>query len=248
MPMIMKRMRLWGALAVLAGIFMTAQCASSNRATRAEMPAAEAKAAYDREGGENAPTGGQLAQGAQAGTLMIYNGSFTLEANEADAKVFGSQIIDKTKNLGGYLSQRSSNALTVRVPAKEFGAASEFIRNLAKVKYENVTAQDITMQYSDLKIRLDVQQKMLARYQDLLKKADSVKDAVEVERELGRITERVEQLKGQIRYYDNQVSFSTINVNFQEPYTAFTKEKKPGPLGWLFYGAYVAIKWLFVWD
>ncbi len=244
----MKRLRLWGVLAVLAGSVMTAHCAGSSRATRAEMPAAEAKAMIDREGGENAPTGGQLAQGAQAGTLMIYNGSFTLEANEADAKVFGGQIIDKTKSLGGYLSQRSSNALTVRVPAKEFGAASDFIRNLSKVKYENVTAQDITMQYSDLKIRLDVQQKMLARYQDLLKKADSVKDAVEVERELGRITERVEQLKGQIRYYDNQVSFSTINVNFQEPYTAFTKEKKPGPLGWVFYGAYVAIKWLFIWD
>lgn len=222
-------------------------CGSSSRSTRAEMPAAEAKAINDREGGDSAPTGGQLAQGAQAGTLMIYNGSFTLEAGEADAKVFGGQIIEKTKSLGGYLSQRSSNALTVRVPAKEFGNASEFIRSLAKVKYENATAQDITMQYSDLKIRLDVQQKMLARYQELLKKADSVKDAVEVERELGRITERVEQLKGQIRYYDNQVSFSTINVNFQEPYTAFTKETKPGPLGWVFYGAYVAIKWLFVW-
>jgi hypothetical protein len=41
---------------------------------------------------------------------------------------------------------------------------------VAKVKYENATAQDITMQYSDLKIRLDVQQKMLTRYQELLKK------------------------------------------------------------------------------
>lgn len=248
MPQMIKQFRLFCLVTGLALATVLVACGSSSRATRAEMPAAEAKAMVDREGGENAPAGGQLAQGAQVGTLMIYNGSFTLEAKEAEAKVFGGQIIDKTKSLGGYLSQRSSNALTVRVPAKEFGAASDFIRSLAKVKYENVTAQDITMQYSDLKIRLDVQQKMLARYQELLKKADSVKDAVEVERELGRITERVEQLKGQIRYYDNQVSFSTINVNFQEPYTAFTKETKPGPLGWVFYGAYVAIKWLFVWE
>lgn len=248
MPQMLKQFRLFAALVPLAFGLVLVACGSSSRSTRAEMPAAEAKAMVDREGGDNAPIGGQLAQGAQSGTLMIYNGSFTLEANEADAKIFGGQIIDKTKSLGGYLSQRSSNALTVRVPAKEFNAASDFIRSVAKVKYENATAQDITMQYSDLKIRLDVQQKMLARYQELLKKADSVKDAVEVERELGRITERVEQLKGQIRYYDNQVSFSTISVNFQEPYTAFTKEKKPGPLGWVFYGAYVAIKWLFVWD
>ena len=104
------------------------------------------------------------------------------------------------------------------------------------------------MQYTDLRIRLDVQLKMLNRYQDLLKKATSVKDAVEVERELSRITERVEQLKGQIRYYDSQIGFSTIVVNFQAPYTAFPKETKPGPLGWVFYGLYVGVKWLFVWD
>jgi len=238
---------LFRAFLVLAGLAFVSACSTANRATRADMPAAEAKVMAG-EGGGDSPAGGQLAQGALAGTLMIYNGSFTLEANEVDAKLYSGQIVDKTKSLGGYLSQRSSHALTVRVPAKEFNAASDYIRSVAKVKYENATAQDITMQYSDLKIRLDVQQKMLARYQELLKKADSVKDAVEVERELGRITERVEQLKGQIRYYDNQVSFSTISVNFQEPYTAFTKETKPGPLGWVFYGAYVAIKWLFVWD
>lgn len=203
--------------------------------------------------GTTAITGGN--QGESAGDyrpptspLLIYNASISLEANEADIKGLSGQIIDKAKGFGGYLSQRSSNSLTVRVPAKEFYPLNDFIKSLAAVKYENATAQDVTMQYTDLRIRLDVQLKMLNRYQDLLKKAISVKDAVEVERELSRITERVEQLKGQIRYYDSQIGFSTIVVNFQAPYTAFSKETKPGPLGWVFYGLYVGVKWLFVWD
>lgn len=183
-----------------------------------------------------------------AGTLLIYNASFTVEAKEEDIKDLSGRIVDKAKGYGGYLSQRASNSLTVRIPAKEFYPMNDFIRSLGKVRYENATAQDVTMQYTDLRIRLDVQLKMLARYEELLKKTVNVKEAVEVERELSRITERVEQLKGQIRYYDNQIGFSTISVSFQEPYSAFTKETKPGPLGWVFYGLYVGIKWLFVWD
>ncbi len=235
--------------------FILSACSSSKGAYRSEASGgdgaqlAASRGQGEREAGEKDGTGA-MAPGATApkSAILIYNATLSLEATESEVKTLTGQIVDKVKGQGGYLSQRSSNSLTVRVPAKEFTAANDFIRTLAKVKYENSTAQDITMQYSDLSIRLDVQLKMLARYQDLLKKANSVKDAVEVERELSRITERVEQLKGQIRYYDSQVAYSTITVNFQEPYTAFNKETKPGPLGWVFYGLYVGVKWLFVWD
>jgi hypothetical protein len=207
----------------------------------APAPAAEATASADA-------TERNLSTAPTPGQLLIYNASFTLEAKEADMRDLSGRIVDKAKGLGGYLSQRGSDSVTVRVPSKEFYPMNDFIRSLAKVRYENATAQDVTMQYTDLKIRLDVQLKMLARYEDLLKKSTSVKDAVEVERELSRITERVETLKGQIRYYDSQIGYSTISVSFQEPYSAFTKETKPGPLGWVFYGLYVGVKWLFVWD
>lgn len=180
--------------------------------------------------------------------LLIYTSNITLEAKEDAVKELTGKIVDKTKGLGGYMSQRSSNALVLRVPAKEFSTLHDFVKSLGQVKYENVVAQDVTMQYTDLKIRLDVQTKMLTRYQDLLKKASDVKEAVEVERELSRITERLEQLKGQIRYYDSQINYSTVNVSFQEPYTTLAKDTKPGPLGWVFYGLYVGIKWLFIWD
>ena len=146
-------------------------CSTANRKQYAEMPSPAAPAGTTR-GGASAEAEPQLGQGIQPGSILIYNATFTLEAKEEDIKLLSGQIVDKTKNFGGYLSQRASHSLTVRVPAKEFYAASDFIRSLTKVKYENATAQDITMQYSDLKIRLDVQQKMLTRYQELLKKAD----------------------------------------------------------------------------
>lgn len=241
---------------LIAGVILalvTLACSSGKAAYRDSappMPAAQPGAAQGGEGtgGMTAGDGTDARQQGPVSPLLIYTSTISLEAKESEVKDLTGKIVDKTKGLGGYMSQRSSNSVMVRVPAKEFNTLHEFIKSLAKVKYENVSAQDVTMQYTDLKIRLDVQLKMLARYQDLLKKAKDVKEAVEVERELSRITERVEQLKGQIRYYDSQIGYSTINVNFQEPYTAFNKETKPGPLGWVFYGLYVGVKWLFVWD
>lgn len=247
-------------ITVLAGFAVfSAACAGSKAAYRdsaAPSPVPAVQAAADGStalttGSTSAAAGGEaLDSRPQAPTspLLIYTSSLSLEAKESEVKDLSGKIVDKAKGFGGYLSQRSSNSLVVRVPAKDFNTLNDFIKTLAKVKYENVTAQDVTMQYTDLKIRLDVQTKMLVRYHELLKRAANVKEAVEVERELSRITERVEQLKGQIRYYDSQIGYSTINVTFQEPYTAFAKETKPGPLGWVFYGLYVGVKWLFVWD
>ncbi|MFO1527531.1 MAG: DUF4349 domain-containing protein [Turneriella sp.] len=250
----MNKLVQWLGVAVLA--VFTSHCSSGKAAYRETMPAPAMRqsASESTSGGLSSPasvSAGEVEDSrpqAPQSPLLIYTSQLSLEVKEADIKQVSGQIVDKAKGFGGYLSQRASNSLIVRVPAKEFNTLNDYIKTLAKVKYENVTAQDVTMHYTDLKIRLDVQLKMLARYQDLLKRAANVKEAVEVERELSRITERVEQLKGQIRYYDSQISFSTINVSFQEPYSAFTKETKPGPLGWVFYGLYVGVKWLFVWD
>ncbi|MFZ5630694.1 MAG: DUF4349 domain-containing protein [Spirochaetota bacterium] len=228
-------------------LLAVAACSTAGKSARMEALAAAPAPATEASVSADAPERNQ-STAPTPGQLLIYNASFTLEAKEAETRDLSGRIVDKAKGLGGYLSQRGSTSVTVRVPAKEFYPMNDFIRSLAKVRYENATAQDVTMQYTDLKIRLDVQLKMLARYEDLLKKSTSVKDAVEVERELSRITERVETLKGQIRYYDSQIGYSTISVSFQEPYSAFTKETKPGPLGWVFYGLYVGVKWLFVWD
>ena len=241
-------------LPLLTTISLFAVACSTGKASYREAapPSPSAQVSADGVTGatSNISSGETLDSRPQVPTspLLIYTSALTLEAKESEVKDLSGKIVDKAKGLGGYLSQRSSNSLMVRVPAKDFNALNDFIKMLAKVKYENVTAQDVTMQYTDLKIRLDVQTKMLARYHELLKRAANVKEAVEVERELSRITERVEQLKGQIRYYDSQIGYSTINVTFQEPYTAFNKESKPGPLGWVFYGLYVGVKWLFVWD
>jgi hypothetical protein len=48
-------------------------------------------------------------------------------------------------------------------------------------------------------------------------------------------------MKGKLALLESQVSLATIHLTLEKP-------TRPGPLGWVFYGAYRGVKWLFVWD
>jgi hypothetical protein len=68
-----------------------------------------------------------------------------------------------------------------------------------------------------------------------------VSDILSIEKELERINTEIEILEGRIKYAELSVTYSNITVRFRE-------KAAPGPLGWIFYGVYRGIKWLFVWN
>jgi hypothetical protein len=78
-----------------------------------------------------------------------------------------------------------------------------------------VNVRDVTEQYADLEIRLKNAEAVRQRLEALLAKAGKVEDALAVERELERITQAIEQMKGRLRLLSELVAFSTITANFQ---------------------------------
>ena len=76
---------------------------------------------------------------------------------------------------------------------------------------------------------------------ELLQRGAHVSEALQVQRELERITCTIEQLRGQLNLMQHQVSMSTIDLTLEKP-------TRPGPLGWIFFGLYHAIRRLFVWS
>ncbi|MDR1024131.1 MAG: DUF4349 domain-containing protein, partial [Treponema sp.] len=68
-----------------------------------------------------------------------------------------------------------------------------------------------------------------------------VSDILSIEKELERINTEIELLEGRIKYAELSVEYSDITVRFRE-------KAKPGPFGWIFYGFYRGIRWLFVWN
>ena len=101
------------------------------------------------------------------------------------------------------------------VPVERFETAMEQTRGLGKVKSESITSQDVTGQYVDIEARIANLEATAERIRGFLDDAKKVEDALNVNRELSIIEERLEVLKGQRNLLTQQTSFSTISLEIR---------------------------------
>ncbi|GIZ08108.1 DUF4349 domain-containing protein [Flavobacterium sp. UMI-01] len=137
-----------------------------------------------------------------------------------------NQIIKYTKELGGIIQNDNGGKndetvyrnLIVRIPSQNFDA---FIQNISKgVSYfdhKEIAAEDVTAQYIDIDTRIKAKKTLENRYLELLKKANKVSEILEIEAQLAAIREEIEAKQGQLNYLKNQISLSTINIEFYKP-------------------------------
>lgn len=116
-------------------------------------------------------------------------------------------------------SHKSYNTLTrhliIRIPTNNFQKTIDLISN--NVPYfdtKRISAKDVTEEFIDLEARLKAKQTLEKRYLELLAKAHNVKDILEIERELSVIREEIEAKQGRLKYLENKVSLSTIDIEF----------------------------------
>jgi hypothetical protein len=168
---------------------------------------------------------------------VIYSSSVNLTVKIPDTtNVQLAQIAQKYK---GYVQQSGTSMCVIRVEEKMLPMALDEISLLGKVTSKNMYGEDVTDQYADFGIRLENAEKARLRYLELLEKAENVQSALLVEKELERLNETIELLKGQMNRIDHLAAYSTITVYI-------TEKKKPGVLGYVGIGLYKAVKWLFV--
>jgi hypothetical protein len=150
-------------------------------------------------------------------------------------------IAEQIRANNGFIVQETENYVSTRIPAENMDSFLEHVRGLGKIKNETKTGTDITDRYRDNVIRLDSFKNVRDRYLALLARANDVSDILRIEREIERVTLEIERLEGIIRQSELSVSYSLITVRYGE-------RAKPGPVGWIFYGLFRGIVWLFVWD
>lgn len=165
---------------------------------------------------------------------IVRTASLTIQVNDI------SQALDDIAALAagfeGYVvssSQRAddddntaSGQISIRVPATQYDAALQKLRELAvKVVYENSNSQDVTEQYTDLQAQLRNYEATEAQYLELLKKAENVKDMLEVQEALSNVRGNIERVKGRIQYLERTSETSLIQVSL-------TKVKPIGESTW----------------
>lgn len=174
---------------------------------------------------------------------IIRNGSLRLltKTPRDDAR----KVARVAKALGGFVAharhREKRSELTLRVPGDKFHLAMAKLRKIGDLDQISIRGRDVTARVVDLDIRLRTALKVRKRYLELLAKAQTVAEAMPVQKELERINTQIERLKGQLKVLRDQVALSTISVELKYPV-------RPGIVGWVFYGLYKGVKWLFVWD
>jgi hypothetical protein len=123
-------------------------------------------------------------------------------------------------NTSAYEDDAGNKAMrvTLKVPSEKLDDALAKLSELGDVKEGDIRAKDVTEQYVDLEARLGSAKRLEQRLISLLgdRKA-KLEDIIKIEKELGRVRERIESMQARKRYYDSRISMSTIEVVFYEP-------------------------------
>ena len=161
---------------------------------------------------------------------IIRNADITIEVpSTTDAQ---HRVTSIAESHGGFVvtseaKQRESNdpaqrtldiKLVVRVPSNQFGRAFDEIKKLAgNTPSEQVTSQDVTEEFIDLEARIKTQKALEVQFLEIMRGANKIADALEVQRQIAEVRNEIEKLEGRRRFLQNRSSLSTINVNIQAP-------------------------------
>ena len=109
--------------------------------------------------------------------------------------------------------------LRIRVQGDKFDSLLALLEEgVGELKVKNISAKDVTEEYVDLKIRLGNKLAVLAQYKVILQKAISIEEILEVNEKIRRLEEEIESKKGRIRFLDDRVSYSELNLRLSQKY------------------------------
>jgi hypothetical protein len=155
---------------------------------------------------------------------VIRTGDVSLEVESyeaAYAKLSDLVAIEKGQ-IANASTQKLANGkvratVTIRILPERFEAFLSKLKEFGTIQNQTMGSQDVTKAYLDLETRLKSKEILAERLRKLLAEAKgTVKELMEVEVQLGNTNEAIEQIKGEIKYYDNQIGMSTITLRISE--------------------------------
>jgi hypothetical protein len=162
--------------------------------------------------------------------MLIRSAQLTLAVYEVPKKMDAVEAI--ARELGGYLALRGDRELTVRVPRERFDEALARVEKIGDVLHRSVAAEDVTDQVLDVELRLRNARALLTRLEKLLETA-TVKDAVEIHKELAKVTEEIERYEGKLKLLRDRIAFSTLTVTFERTEPERVRSQALLPFPWM---------------
>ncbi len=187
-----------------------------------EEPAAAP--AYDASAdGSRSTVGNGIAPAAQD-RLVIQNADLAIVVKDPKARM--AEISKLANDLGGYVVSsniyQSSTAtgkevpeatVVVRIPADKLDdALAQIKQGAVEVRNENRSGQDVTNVYVDLQAQLKAKQAADKKLLEIMDKAEKSEDVLAIYLQVQSVETEIEQLKGQIKYYEESAALSSVSV------------------------------------
>ncbi len=185
-------------------------------------------AAYDEEYVEKRDVDTSTTEnGATSNRKLIRTASLDVETKQYDEMIVNLE--NKIKTLGGYIENmnnyngsiyadrqsRSSN-ITARIPAAKLDEFIGSVGEVANITRRSESVQDVTLNYVDMDSHKKMLQEEEDRLLEFLDKAETIEEIITLEERLTTVKYQLESMESQLRTYDNQIDYSTVNINISE--------------------------------
>lgn len=165
------------------------------------------------------PAGTPAAQGnpptAQAAPMLIYTADLRLQVERERIDAVLDQVLNAAREMGGYLVRRDDMSVQVRVPSARFHDGLRTMEGMGEVIRRHVSAEDVSEEFRDAEVRLQNLRAVRQRLEEFLRRASNMAEALQVERELERVTQEIDRIEGRMRFLSARVAFSLVTVSLQ---------------------------------
>lgn len=184
------------------GIQATDEINYSNSGANVGMTAPSAGKSFTGETGFPPQNYQQLSDSSQRIVIKESNLSLLVK----NVRETGDKIVNTAKGMGGYMVQINYNnpneqgyaTVSVRVPTDRLDEAlNQFRASAVKVTSENLLGTDVTEQYQDLDQNLTTLRATRTKFEEILKKATTVQEILEVNREIISLEQQIDYATGQ---------------------------------------------------
>ena len=154
---------------------------------------------------------------------LIKNGFINLSIDSLED--FETKVQNYAALYNGYITNtfmsENSYSAEIKVPGKNFENAMNNAGTLGDIKSRSQNANDVTDEYYDLESRINSKKILRDKLESYLKKAETVKDLMSIEKELNMVISDLEAMEGRMKRLSYEVDYSTINISAYLP-TGYT--------------------------
>jgi hypothetical protein len=154
-------------------------------------------------------------------TLIVY-----------DPETVQEKIISWLSANGGFFIVKSDELLSVRFPTGKLADFTALLENLGdEIKEFRQESEDVRESLLAFSSGIRSREEMLSRNAALFDRA-SVKDTLEIEKELVLLVKEIEELKGKLKKIENDRKNVSASIAFSFKKSPIP-EKKPSSFGWI---------------